>query len=61
MCSWSSTRGRRTSPRGLEIVKAENEPTAIIGRKVDLGEFHMLNCWIRKDVLIEAVDEYVAS
>ncbi|HYU24984.1 MAG TPA: nucleotidyltransferase domain-containing protein [Thermoanaerobaculia bacterium] len=48
-------------PRGLEIVKAENELAAIIGRKVDLGEFHMLNRWIRKDVLIEAVDEYVAS
>ena len=29
------------------------------GRKVDLVEEHLLNRWMRKDVLAEAVTEYV--
>jgi len=47
-------------PRGLEIIDAQNELAAILGRDVDLGEFHLLNRWIRRDVLSEAVEEYVA-
>jgi predicted nucleotidyltransferase len=47
-------------PRGLEVIDAQNELAAILGHRVDLGEFHLLNRWIRKDVLSEAVEEYVA-
>jgi len=37
-----------------------NELSEILGgRKVDLGTFDSINRWIRRDVLTEAVDEYV--
>ena len=39
-----------------------NELSAILGgRRVDLGTFDSLSRWIRKDVLAEAVDEYVEA
>jgi predicted nucleotidyltransferase len=46
-------------PIGLQIVHAEEELASILGRKVDLVEKHLLNRWIREDVLSEAVEEYV--
>jgi len=37
-----------------------NELSEILGgRKVDVGTFDSINRWIRRDVLAEAVDEYV--
>ena len=33
-------------PRGLEIIDAQNELAKILGRRVDLGEFHLLNRWM---------------
>jgi predicted nucleotidyltransferase len=46
-------------PVGLEIVQAESELAALVGRKVDLVERHLLNRWMRHGVLTEAVTEYV--
>lgn len=46
-------------PIGLQIVHAEEELASILGRRVDLVEKHLLNRWIRADVLSEAVPEYV--
>jgi predicted nucleotidyltransferase len=46
-------------PVGLKIVHAEEELASIVGRKVDLVEKHLLNRWMRDDVLSEAVVEYV--
>lgn len=46
---------------GLEIIDAENELATLIGRKVDLVETRLLNRWMRKDVLAEAVTEYVEA
>ena len=46
-------------PLGLEIIDAENELAALVGRKVDLVEAPLLNRWMRNDVLAEAVTEYV--
>lgn len=38
------------------------ELSAILGgRGIDLGTFDTLNRWIRRDVLSEAVDEYVEA
>jgi predicted nucleotidyltransferase len=48
-------------PRGLQIVDAELELSAIFQRKVDLVEQRLLNRWIRNDVLAEAVAEYVET
>jgi len=47
------------APIGLDIMDAENELAALVGRKVDLVETHLLNRWMRSDVLAEAVTEYV--
>jgi len=39
-----------------------SELSAILGgRKVDLGTFDTINRWIRRDVLSEAVTEYVET
>jgi predicted nucleotidyltransferase len=39
-----------------------NELSAILGgRRVDLGTFDSLSPWIRRDVLAEAVTEYVET
>jgi predicted nucleotidyltransferase len=48
-------------PIGLQIVHAEDELASILGRKVDLVEKHLLNRWMRADVLSEAVVEYVET
>lgn len=48
-------------PVGLQIVHAEEELASIMGRKVDLVEKHLLNRWMRDDVLSEAVEEYVEA
>jgi predicted nucleotidyltransferase len=46
------------APLGLEIVDAETELAELLGRKVDLVETHLLNRWMRRDVMAEAVTEY---
>jgi predicted nucleotidyltransferase len=46
-------------PVGMKIVHAEEELGLIFGRKVDLVQKHLLNRWMRADVLSEAVVEYV--
>ncbi|HEX6087836.1 MAG TPA: nucleotidyltransferase family protein [Thermoanaerobaculia bacterium] len=38
-----------------------NELSEILGRKVDVGTFDSLKRWIRRDVLSEAVVEYVEA
>ncbi len=38
-----------------------NELSEILGRKVDVGTFDSLNRWIQRDVLSEAVVEYVEA
>jgi predicted nucleotidyltransferase len=48
-------------PRGWDIVRTEAELAQIVGRKVDLVETHLLNRWIRREVLAEAVEEYVEA
>jgi predicted nucleotidyltransferase len=48
-------------PIGLQIVHAEEELALIFGRKVDLVEEHLLNRWLRADVVSEAVTEYVEA
>jgi predicted nucleotidyltransferase len=48
-------------PRGMQIVHTEEELAQILGRTVDLVETHLLNRWMRKDVLDEAVLEYVEA
>jgi predicted nucleotidyltransferase len=49
-------------PIGLfQIVHAEDELSTIFGRKVDLVEKHLLNRWMRADILNEAVREYVEA
>jgi predicted nucleotidyltransferase len=47
------------TPMGLDIIHAENELATLFGRKVDLVETHLLNRWMRHDVMAEAVTEYV--
>lgn len=41
-----------------EILRAEEELSSPLGTKIDLVEQHLLNRWMRKDVLAEAVVEY---
>jgi predicted nucleotidyltransferase len=45
-------------PIGFEIVHAEEELASILGHRVDLVEKHLLNRWLRNDILSEAVVEY---
>ena len=45
-------------PIGLDVIRAESDLTALLGRKVDLVEQHLLNRWMRRGVLAEAVTEY---
>ncbi|HEX8408492.1 MAG TPA: nucleotidyltransferase domain-containing protein [Thermoanaerobaculia bacterium] len=46
-------------PIGIGIVHAEQELAALFRRKIDLVEEHLLNRWMRRDVLSEAIIEYV--
>ena len=46
-------------PIGLDVIRAESDLSTLLGRKVDLIEEHLLNRWMRRDVLAEAVAEYV--
>jgi len=46
---------------GWAIVSAENELANIFGRKVDLRTSNELSRWMIKDVMAEAVDEYVEA
>lgn len=48
-----------TKARGLEYFGAEIELSEIFGRKVDLLRPTELSRWMIKDVLAEAVEEYV--
>jgi len=46
---------------GLGIVTAEQEIAEIFGRKVDLRTPNELSRWMIKDVLREAIEEYVEA
>jgi predicted nucleotidyltransferase len=46
---------------GWSIVSAEQELAEIFGRKVDLRTPQELSRWMIKDVLAEAVEEYVET
>jgi predicted nucleotidyltransferase len=46
---------------GWSIVEAQDELAAIFGRKVDLVSPKALSRWMIKDVLAEAVEEYVEA
>jgi predicted nucleotidyltransferase len=50
-----------TKARGLSFFGAEIELSEIFGRKVDLLKPTALSRWMVKDVLAEAVEEYVES
>jgi len=50
---------REGAAPGWEVIHAENELRGMFGRKVDLIEERLLNRWIRRDVMSEAVAEYV--
>jgi predicted nucleotidyltransferase len=46
-------------PIGFAADEAAVELGQLLGRKVDLVKEHLLNRWMRRDVLAEAVVEYV--
>ncbi|HEV7571026.1 MAG TPA: nucleotidyltransferase domain-containing protein [Thermoanaerobaculia bacterium] len=48
-----------TKARGLAFFGAQSELTDIFGRKVDLLEPVEISRWMIKDVLSEAIEEYV--
>lgn len=50
-----------TKARGLAFFGAQIELSEIFGRKVDLLEPVEISRWMIKDVLAEAIDEYVEA
>jgi len=50
-----------TKARGLAFFTAERELAGIFGRKVDLLKPVELSRWMIKDVLAEAIEEYVEA
>ena len=50
-----------TKAKGLSFFGAERELAALLGRKVDLLEPVELSRWMIKDVLSEAIEEYVEA